>query len=83
MDRIGVNNLLAKLLIEYLKYVNDNMQDYVVNPGLKSPDLGTTWKNFDLRVTTLSENSEEAEVILEFNTKFDETRNAQWAKDQT
>ena len=59
------------------------MQDYVINPGVKSHDLGTTWKNFDTRVTTSSENHEEVEMILEFNTKFDETRNAQWTKEQT
>ncbi len=52
------------------------MQNYVINPGVKSHDLGTTWKNFDTRVTTSSENHEEVEMILEFNTKFDETRNA-------
>ena len=51
------------------------MQNYVINPGVKSHDLGTTWKNFGIRVTTSSE-IREVEMILEFNTKFDETRNA-------
>jgi hypothetical protein len=52
------------------------MQDYLINPGVKSHDLGTTWKNFDIRVTTSSGNYE-VDMILEFNTNFDETRNAE------
>ena len=65
------------LLIECLKYANGKKQDYVINLGVKSHDLGTTWNNFDTRMISLSENHKGAKMSLEFNTKFDETRNIQ------
>ena len=72
IDRIGVNNLSANLLIVCLKYDGDNNWDCVINPGVKYRDLVTTWKNFDMRMTTLSKNHE-VEMILKFNTRFDKT----------
>ena len=42
IDRIGVNNLSANLLIVCLKYDGDNIWDCVINPGVKYHDLVAT-----------------------------------------